>query len=166
MFNLIITVISIALVAALALASIYYGGDALSRGSAKATAATLINQGQQLNGATIMDAQDNGGVKREISQVVTAGYLSAPPAVPGSVNADSGWAVADLTVGGAEVSNFVVVGNNAEVCLEMEKEAGREDGDSVVADLPTTSQGGTFGCFESAPGGSEDAAEHTFYYVR
>lgn len=51
MFSLIITIISIALVAALALATLYYGGSAFNKGSAGATAARLINEGQQLNGA-------------------------------------------------------------------------------------------------------------------
>ena len=41
MFSLIITIISIALVAALALATIYYGGSAFNKSSATATASKL-----------------------------------------------------------------------------------------------------------------------------
>lgn len=54
MFSLIITIISIALVAALALATIYYGGTAFNKGSAEAKASQLINEGQQINGAVAM----------------------------------------------------------------------------------------------------------------
>jgi hypothetical protein len=51
MFSLIITIISIALVTALALATIYYGGSAFRQGADAAGAARLINEGQQLSGA-------------------------------------------------------------------------------------------------------------------
>ena len=51
MFNLIISIISIALVAALALASIYYGGEAFNKGTTDADASTIINQGQQIQAA-------------------------------------------------------------------------------------------------------------------
>ncbi len=54
MFSLIISIIAIALVAALALASIYYGGSAFNEGTAKADASTLINQGQQIQAAITM----------------------------------------------------------------------------------------------------------------
>ena len=42
MFSLIITIISIALVAALAVATIYYGGDAFNQGTTKAKASTIV----------------------------------------------------------------------------------------------------------------------------
>jgi hypothetical protein len=51
MFSLIITIISIALVTALALATIYYGGSAFRQGGDAAAAARFINEGQQLSGA-------------------------------------------------------------------------------------------------------------------
>jgi outer membrane PBP1 activator LpoA protein len=51
MFNLIITIISIALVVAMAAAAVYYGGTAFTQGTAKANAATLVTQAQQINGA-------------------------------------------------------------------------------------------------------------------
>ena len=44
MFSLIVTIIAIALVAALALATLYYGGSAFNQSSAKAQAAKLLNQ--------------------------------------------------------------------------------------------------------------------------
>ncbi|KWT98295.1 MULTISPECIES: hypothetical protein [unclassified Variovorax] len=93
MFSLIITIISIALVAALALATIYYGGTAFNKGAAEAKASQFINEGQQLNGASQLAKTD-----------VEAGTLVAAPAtiddlapaylaqVPGT------WASADMTL--------------------------------------------------------------------
>ena len=58
MFSLIITIISIALVAALALATLYYGGNAFNKGSAEANASKIINEGQQVNGAVQLARAD------------------------------------------------------------------------------------------------------------
>lgn len=60
MFQLIVAVISIALVAALAIASIFYGGDAFTKSSTKAQVTTLINQGQQIAGAAALYKTDFG----------------------------------------------------------------------------------------------------------
>jgi sensor histidine kinase regulating citrate/malate metabolism len=48
MFSLIITIISIALVAAIAVATLYYGGTQFSQGTAKATADQIISAAQQI----------------------------------------------------------------------------------------------------------------------
>lgn len=58
MFQLIVAVISIALVAALALASIFYGGEAFTRGQLKAQVTTMINQAQQISGANTLYKTD------------------------------------------------------------------------------------------------------------
>ncbi len=71
MFSLIITIISIALVAALALATIYYGGSAFNRGSADAKAAQYINEGQQLSGAAAVAGATNVAFT-SIADLVTA----------------------------------------------------------------------------------------------
>jgi hypothetical protein len=85
MFSLIITIISIALVAALALATLYYGGSAFNKGAAGAVAARLINEGQQINGAVALYQADVGAgstavVATTLADLVTAGYLSSVPA--------------------------------------------------------------------------------------
>ncbi|MBM24170.1 MAG: hypothetical protein CL760_00280 [Chloroflexi bacterium] len=59
MFSLIISIIAIALVASLALASIYYGGDAFQEGTVKAEASTIVNQGQQVQAAVTMAEIDD-----------------------------------------------------------------------------------------------------------
>lgn len=51
MFNLVLSVISIALVIGLALTSVFYGGDLFSKASAKITAAQVMNQMQQIDAA-------------------------------------------------------------------------------------------------------------------
>jgi hypothetical protein len=58
-FSLIVTVISIALVAALALATLFYGGSAFNQGSATAQATTRITEGQQMLGAAELFYTDN-----------------------------------------------------------------------------------------------------------
>src|ERR1700730_4423918 len=94
MFSLIITIISIALVAALALATIYYGGSAFNRGSAQAQASTLISQAQQIAAAEVLYANDHAGAyDLTASDATLSGLTSAPtylttiPAAPTAVAA-------------------------------------------------------------------------------
>lgn len=88
MFSLIITIISIALVAALAVATIYYGGSAFTQGTAKANASALVSAGQQVTGALTLYANDNGGARATMDNLIDSSnaggaYLSAAPAVKG-----------------------------------------------------------------------------------
>jgi hypothetical protein len=84
MFSLIITIISIALVAALALATIYYGGNAFNKGSESAKAAQLINEGQQLNGAFAFaraEARAAGTTEpADTAALISGNYLTQAPA--------------------------------------------------------------------------------------
>jgi hypothetical protein len=85
MFSLIITIISIALVAALAVATIYYGGSAFTQGTAKASASAFVAAGQQVNGALTLFANDNGGARAtDVAALVAGKYLAAAPSVSGS----------------------------------------------------------------------------------
>jgi len=79
MFSLIITIISIALVAALALATLYYGGDAFRTSRAKVAAAKLTNQGQQLLAASELYYANRGHWPASIPVMVAEGYLSSVP---------------------------------------------------------------------------------------
>jgi hypothetical protein len=84
MFSLIITIISIALVTALALATIYYGGSAFRQGGDAAAAAKLINEGQQLAGAASV-AETNGVTVSAVTSLTAAQpdgtvYLASAPA--------------------------------------------------------------------------------------
>lgn len=80
MFSLIITVVSIALVAILTYVAIYYGGSAWSNSKQKADAATMINSGQQIAGAVQMYRNDTGNVPADLSELVSnSKYLTAIP---------------------------------------------------------------------------------------
>ncbi len=140
MFSLIITVISIALVAVLAVASIYYGGSAMSQGTAKANASTLVNHGQQLNGANAMYKNDNGGTDvASVAGLVTGNYLSAEPAVPASVK------VTAWTIGTDPVFQSTI--SSSETCIQVQKQA---IGTSASAPLAAYDGTQTFGCYGAA----------------
>lgn len=85
MFNLIVAVISIALIAAMAAASIFYGGEAFGEGTAKAQASTLVNNGQQISGAQQLYMIDNSGNRAAAIASLTGTYLQALPNAPSTV---------------------------------------------------------------------------------
>lgn len=80
MFSLIIILISLVLVAAIAMATIYYGGEATTRGSANAEAATLLAQSAQIASASALFTSDHNGAKpQSLEQLVAGNYLSSIP---------------------------------------------------------------------------------------
>jgi hypothetical protein len=79
MFSLIITIISIALVAALAVASIYYGGAAFTSGKLNAEAARYLNESTQIEGALAIYKNDNGGSVPAAVSALSPQYLRAVP---------------------------------------------------------------------------------------
>lgn len=141
MFSLIITIISIALVAALALATLYYGGSSFNRGAAGAEAARLINEGQQINGAVALAKSDTTPVTT-LSQLVTDNYLSQVPA--------SFLGTADAS--GAFIQSDAAKPLSKDACLEVEKRAGRQAKSVEVADFTASADATAlgdvqFGCF-------------------
>jgi hypothetical protein len=138
MFALIISIIAIALVVALAGATLYYGGDAFSKGSARSTAAALVNQGQQIAGAWTLYKADHGGsepVATDIAAVQTAlvagEYLAALPTPATSTSdAPQAWT---FTASAAGVAAKIGVPASKEVCAEVVK-------------LPGNSAAGIFAC--------------------
>lgn len=79
MFSLLITIVSIALVAALALATLYYGGRAYTQSAARAQAARVDAQAQQLLGAAELFYANRGQWPRSPAEMVTEGYLKDVP---------------------------------------------------------------------------------------
>lgn len=150
MFSLIITIISIALVAALALATIYYGGTAFNKGSAEAKASQLINEGQQINGAVAMARADvaadsNLTLPTDIAGLVTAEYLAQVPA---------GWDSADeLTQGFAVTTNAV----STEVCDAVNSKAG-------LTGAVTTATVSAYGCVAADAAASVSGDARTVFY--
>lgn len=144
MFSLIITIISIALVAVLALATLYYGGDAFNRGSAGAEAARLINEGQQVNAAVTMAGVDEATLS-DIDALVTGKYLAQ---VPGKF-------LGDASVTGADVTATGVPDN---VCIEVQfKVTGTKPADMAAVGA-TKQLGQLYGCYGA---GSNN---NTFFY--
>jgi len=83
MSNLIITIISIALVAVLAIAGIFYGGAAYQNAQAKAYAVAIADQATQINNAIVQWTSDHGG----------ASFLAAmdEPGCCGNNGMNAGW---------------------------------------------------------------------------
>jgi type II secretory pathway pseudopilin PulG len=79
MFSLIITIISIALVAALALATLYYGGDSFTKGSAEAEVARMMAEGEQVASAALLFYVENGYKAASVQDLVPK-YLKTAPA--------------------------------------------------------------------------------------
>lgn len=89
MFSLIITLVSIALVAALALATLYFGGDAFNKGDASARAAQIVIQGQQLLSAADLFFADKGRWPASVDELVSTDYLKQVPSVSSASAQDS-----------------------------------------------------------------------------
>jgi len=80
MFSLIITIISIALVAALAITAIYYMGDTTDNAGAESKAAEVMNSAAQLQGAITYYKNENVGTSPAAMQdLVDQGYLRSIP---------------------------------------------------------------------------------------
>ena len=93
MFSLIITIISIALVAALALATLYYGGIAFNKGSDTAEAAKIVQEANQVAGAFELYRVEKGGLptgtEAQIKEsIVAGGYLKQWPEGEWSLKTD------------------------------------------------------------------------------
>lgn len=153
MFQLIVAVISIALIAALALASIPYLGDAFNQGSLKGNVTTLINGGQQISGAQALYKTEHAGVTAKILEdsvadagdgLVGAGdYLTAVPGISGAATGEWG-----LNATGRLASVAVLASNVIEICAEADRQAGN---DPISTPTATSWAGAApvsqFGCF-------------------
>ncbi len=125
MFSLIISIISIALVGVLSIASIYYGGEAFKSGINTSVASTLINQGQQIQGAFSLSKVDNYDFDNSASsdfvdRLVDGQYLLSAPQLEGNewvaYNANGSMQIDD------EDAKVIVLTNiNSEICDELEQ---------------------------------------------
>jgi hypothetical protein len=95
MFQLIVAVIAIALVIALTLASIFYGGEAFTRSSLKANVAAMVNQAQQISGAHTLYKTDysvsppGATSDARLNELQKQGYLAEIPTAPKIAATDS-----------------------------------------------------------------------------
>jgi type II secretory pathway pseudopilin PulG len=141
MFQLIVSVIAIALFAVLAAASIYYGGPAFSNASAKGNVAALINAGQQIAGANALYKVDATTSAATISDLVS-NYLSAIPTPPPF--ASGTWAL-DTT------STVAYIGPSANAKAQVCTEVGNQGGASAATQTGSAPAAGDlpanqFGC--------------------
>lgn len=108
MFSLIVVIVSIALVAVLALAVIYYGGSAFNTAGNGADVSKLLNEGQQISGAAVLHKVKTGDVAANIDELITGQYLRAKPG--------ANWQVYQDTA--------VVAGITQNSCLSLNQKAG------------------------------------------
>lgn len=114
MFSLVITLVAIALVTALTLVTLYYGGSGFSKGSEKANAAQLIATGQQIAGALqLRDADLRVQGQEPLDSMPASPYLRTVPA-GWSVQCESGLCQARKSLSLADSS----------VCKAVNQEAG------------------------------------------
>lgn len=94
MFSLIITIISIGLVAVLALATLYYGGESFMKGHREADNARIIQEGAQISGAFELYKTDNNGdlpagtAAQIQQQLLDKGYLKSWPGAKWDLKTD------------------------------------------------------------------------------
>ena len=139
MYTIILLAFSIALTSYLAVTSVYYGGPALGKGTAKAISATIISQGQQISGMAQLYYSDTGQRATVLQQLVAYEYLATIPAVPAAVG--SSWVLdSSNNVLAVTTSNDI-----SEICLEVER---ARDGSitelTQLAGAPETTE--QFGC--------------------
>lgn len=114
MFSLILAVIALVLVTLLALAAVYFGGNAFTQGNDQAVEAGLLNQAGTLQAAVQLYQNDNAGQlppAASASQALIQGsYLEAWPTSVGT-----GW----------QVSNgYAVSSTNSTACTDMDLKLG------------------------------------------
>lgn len=76
MFSLIITIIAVALVAALALATLYYGGEFVTDGQARANMTKIVQEGNQVVGALELYKADFGSFPTGTSEEIATALVS------------------------------------------------------------------------------------------
>lgn len=104
MFSLIITIISVVLVAALAVATIYYGGIGFNKSGMSAQVARRISEAQQIKGAAaLFKVEHQDSPTFTLEDLVNNNYLSAAPANWASVAQD----VAGVTVDNVDLCNAI-----------------------------------------------------------
>lgn len=121
MFSLIVTVISIALVAALAAATLYFGGDAMAKGDAAARAAQILIQGQQVLSAADLFKADTGRWPNSMEELVASEHLKQVPYVSKTAmlgNDGSGAVVAQAHAQAQTIAWTMPVAGNPTFLLE------------------------------------------------
>lgn len=153
MFQLIIAIIAIALVAVLAVASLYYGGTAFSSGSVKAAASTVVSQAQQISAADVLYQNENGGTIASAASVLAPSYLASIPVLSTKIG---GAAPAWVLASDGSVSNTVA---SQQICDAVNAQTSFTDPGSL------TDAAGLVGALGTAQYGcAKTGATFTFAY--
>lgn len=129
MYQLIITIVAIALGVAATAAAMFYGGDTLTGGRNKADAAAFITGGQQIVGSIQMYQANEGVLPADLAELETTNYLNGLPVVKGG-----NWGL-------DETNAFVTAEvNSSQTCEAINNQAGESTPESVA------SIAGLFGC--------------------
>jgi len=144
MFSLIIATISVALIGSMSLATLYYGGTALNKGTTSIDVATIINQGQQINAAIIFSGIDRVEGVASFDNLITENYLTEAPTFNGGA-----WSEPDSS----GYSTLPAV--STDVCLELNTKIGVDSANITTV----TDMSGVFGCV------SDGGANIPFYQV-
>lgn len=113
MFSLIITVVSIALVALLAIASLYYGGNAYTDSSQQTRANQIVNQAEQIASANTLYRTSHLAPASSISDLIDTGFLSSWQGEP--------WGISDGYI------EAPAVGSDAQACRALNRQATGSD---------------------------------------
>lgn len=93
MVSLIITVLALGLVAVLAFVGLFYGSSMASEAAARARAATLVNQGEQIIGAARLFYVNNSRSPSTLQELVDDGYLQSIPSPVATTVASSSFSI-------------------------------------------------------------------------
>lgn len=166
MFSLIIVLVSIALVVLLVAATIYYGGSASANAQARTSAATLINQGSQINAAGTLAVSQGTGWPGA-SPAFGEPYLKSMPVPPKSAYADQSetpssahWTYYVDPADPSSAHHFVLKNKiSAEVCMAVNRAQG-------VIGIPAVWDGTTLiQCFGAGvAAGAGKPLGYTFFY--
>ena len=153
MFNLIITIIAIILVAAVTGASVYYGGKAFNKSGADADAAALINGSQQIAAAyTLATAQSS-----ELLGGNFTNYLASVPSVKG-IQLLSGTAGTTTATFGTNVNanGYLLVQTTEDICSAVAKKTSANGTETPATTGDLT---GLYNCVNMAVTGSATAVK-------
>jgi len=144
MFSLIISIISIALVAALAAATVYFGGAAFNKGSAGADASTFVNAGQQIAGAFTLASADGYTVDL-VADLNNGSTVTKNEVYLAQIPSYKGTGLDGLVTEGT--AKYVVTPVSDLVCAEIVKRA--DGADATVATQATFQPANLYGCVKS-----------------
>ncbi len=111
MVSLIVTIVAIALVSALALATMYYGSSAYAHYQEEARITAYLNEAQQIQGAAALYKTDQGSPAVTLSDLVDNEYLRQAPSLD--------WALSNTFAVGQDQASV-----SDDVCLRFNQKQG------------------------------------------